>query len=1071
MRTPQPEKGRRRCGRPKLKGALVHLADYLGLVNHHRAGVKKKTLGTNEYFNLGAKREIGMSEETVKPGEWEKLLDFVEKTIPLPAWIKITIALLVLVALVSVILAVLVKTCSLILELWAEKIKPRFSSPEKRQRAAVRRLFARHLRTEIETRNRLENWRDEEFTELEAEVEAEGGRRSAVPFVRRSGGVRRESSLTTALQRSTERLILVQGEPGSGKSVALRHVAHQLADKASYAHRLDRKLPVYVNLKEISRSSDQAIDRDLIRNFVLKSLNRVNDRSVTEFLEVNFDDGIRDGSWVFLFDSFDEIPDVLSSTEADETVLAYSNAISDFLSGLNACRGVVASREYRGPASQGWRAFRVLQLSTARQNRLIRLAFMNYPARVESLQAGLSAATDDVRSMTRNPMLLGLLCEHVRLGHTFPQTAYEVYSKYIEYRFAKDAYRVVERHGIDTNQVRDIAEKIAFTMAAEPALGLNPKRVDVLPALQRQGFNIAKSRLIRAFNALEYMKIGRADNAVIDEEAREFTFAHRRFQEYFATAIVISDSSRIPPSQLLLDARWRETAVVLCQTGDPSHVEPIIAEAASFLVAGLAELRSATGPANGEPFPWPSGMLHLLGILQAGFPSVSDRSVALLRDQAGDLLEVAFAQGDFLDKKYALEFSGIAPQPTLARLVNEAYGLNSQWLSDIIFRQVGRLSSLRPSILGWIRKYLLTMSFSGQFAREAASIRAYIARLPNAAEMQRVATFAGWLPTLDALCWVFVFISLAIIFHNSSWLYSIMSVGLLVYVIHKWTLLLIISSENADTVLVALIAGIWPISGIWLESFSSMQAMLTILIIYLIGWTYSSIVCIGKGETATIFIWPITPFLLFYRFLQGVIRAPFLFLSLGLKKIVFSILGVTLAGAAITAGLALTAVAVGFGFQLFQDILLVRLTVSVVGAFLCLVSFYIVAKWCIDRVSDHIDLRRYRSDFTAGMTAEALLTGYQRLRTRAYKLSLLREIRLRGSLKFTFDGESALRKVAGTIGDDTRQRDEIYRLIEQLVSQRMSPISGGSRKEGTAPYPADWEAKPRDEPRSSMIAS
>src|SRR5580704_10549853 len=198
MRTPQPEKGRRRCGRPKLKGALVHLADYLGLVNHHRAGVKKKTLGTNEYFNLGAKREIGMSEETVKPGEWEKLLDFVEKTIPLPAWIKITIALLVLVALVSVILAVLVKTCSLILELWAEKIKPRFSSPEKRQRAAVRRLFARHLRTEIETRNRLENWRDEEFTELEAEVEAEGGRRSAVPFVRRSGGVRRESSLTTA---------------------------------------------------------------------------------------------------------------------------------------------------------------------------------------------------------------------------------------------------------------------------------------------------------------------------------------------------------------------------------------------------------------------------------------------------------------------------------------------------------------------------------------------------------------------------------------------------------------------------------------------------------------------------------------------------------------------------------------------------------------------------------------------------------------------------------------------------------------------------------------------------------
>lgn len=81
-------------------------------------------------------------------------------------------------------------------------------------------------------------------------LEAEGGRQWPIPFVRRSSGIRRESSLATALQKSTERLVLVQGEPGSGKSVALRHVAYQLADKASYERRLDTKLPVYVNLKE-----------------------------------------------------------------------------------------------------------------------------------------------------------------------------------------------------------------------------------------------------------------------------------------------------------------------------------------------------------------------------------------------------------------------------------------------------------------------------------------------------------------------------------------------------------------------------------------------------------------------------------------------------------------------------------------------------------------------------------------------------------------------------------------------------------------------------------------------------
>lgn len=58
-----------------------------------------------------------------------------------------------------------------------------------------------------------------------------------------------------------------------------------------------------------------------------------------------FDWGLRTGTWLFLFDSFDEIPDILGSTETDTVVEEYADALFHFLHGMNQCRGVVASRE------------------------------------------------------------------------------------------------------------------------------------------------------------------------------------------------------------------------------------------------------------------------------------------------------------------------------------------------------------------------------------------------------------------------------------------------------------------------------------------------------------------------------------------------------------------------------------------------------------------------------------------------------------------------------------------------------------------------------------------------------
>lgn len=50
-----------------------------------------------------------------------------------------------------------------------------------------------------------------------------------------------------------------------------------------------------------------------------------------------------------------------------------------------------------------------------------------------------------------------------------------------------------------------------------------------------------------AINALIYMKLMRADQKPGGGDERTVTFSHRRFQEYFATSIVLSGRVKISP--------------------------------------------------------------------------------------------------------------------------------------------------------------------------------------------------------------------------------------------------------------------------------------------------------------------------------------------------------------------------------------------------------------------------------------------------------------------------------------------------------------------------------------------
>ena len=74
------------------------------------------------------------------------------------------------------------------------------TNQQEKERLERRRQFADYIESEIRRLNNLESWSHNRFTELEAEVEAEGNYRIRNSLFRKRSGLRRVDSLTEALE-------------------------------------------------------------------------------------------------------------------------------------------------------------------------------------------------------------------------------------------------------------------------------------------------------------------------------------------------------------------------------------------------------------------------------------------------------------------------------------------------------------------------------------------------------------------------------------------------------------------------------------------------------------------------------------------------------------------------------------------------------------------------------------------------------------------------------------------------------------------------------------------------------
>jgi hypothetical protein len=636
-----------------------------------------------------------------------------------------------------------------------EDVLPIFYDANEKRRAWRRSIFADHVESQVRRLNAEEQWSDHRFAELEAEVEAEG-RRTGTVFRRRST-LRHEKTLSRALERSGERLILLEGDPGAGKSVALRHLTRVLAARAMHARSSNVVIPLYINLKTIERPAWMTIDRNLIEKHVLKTLNGINDARIQEFLDDEFAAGVREGTWLFLFDSFDEIPDVLSATSADTVIREYANAIGDFLQGFNRCRGIVASRHFRGPGGLAWPRFRILALSDRSRRNLIRLADLDKAAE-RTVIGELESNRNEFAAMSRNPMFLGLMSEYMKGGAAFPENSHTVFEQYVNTRLQRDQQRVEKRFsGLRTQDIRRAAECAALSMAAQPQLGLSPSRTNLVAAMVSAGF---ESVAATALEALEFIKLARFEKTDAD---KTFTFAHRRFQEYFATCVVLRSPTLVDARQLLTDARWRETAVVLLQTQSLEKMQPLLHCAYEVLEDVRAKLEAMYGtlvPARldddsaerpASALQWPPLALHVLALLQAGYTGRAEQVPPTLRALCGRIVSMANFVGALADRKWAVEVAGIIPETDLVWLLRDAFRSNSGWMRAAAYQQVGRLREIPADVATSVRAALLNLFMSGRLRQEQDATYAHLMRIPRSRNFMNAMRLLLRCAVLDAI--------------------------------------------------------------------------------------------------------------------------------------------------------------------------------------------------------------------------------------------------------------------------------------------------------------------------------
>jgi hypothetical protein len=542
---------------------------------------------------------------------------------------------------------------------------------------SFRSALAQHL----ETSDRQANWSPDYYTELEAEVEI-----VATPG---SSARKRITDLQSALRSDRKtRAFLVLGDPGGGKSVALRKLARDMLAEIGTTGRI----PLYINLREwlpaggrraTAWTEQSPPTMEELEQFVLGNLKARGDVFTEDFLTTYFRDLWQHGRLFFIFDSFDEIPELLDVNEDSWLLNCLSDLLSRFISSNANARGVLASRMFRRP-TQSFLAQKILDIRPMSEERIVR-ALARYPAFTPELQAELFRDRHDLVPLARNPFLMALIGEWVNDRHALPATQAELYRNYLLGRLNKVADKM-KRHGLTPEDVLRSATQIAWFVFESPAYGLEAPA----PVI---GNEPSIEHASATMDILSYARIAR----VTPGDTVSFSFVHRRFLEYLVTTRLLDQPEDIPIQDIPTDSRGRDALVLYAQLCSDEAAEQLAmlcwSEITQHFHRADTRLRA----------------IHSLRFLTDAFRSRRPAIRSFSKELAEFIDEHVASEHDLVQAKICLEATGLLDEASAVPILQLAMSGQNSWLQETAFRACRHLPQLPADLLETIHDYLIGM--------------------------------------------------------------------------------------------------------------------------------------------------------------------------------------------------------------------------------------------------------------------------------------------------------------------------------------------------------------------------
>jgi hypothetical protein len=595
------------------------------------------------------------------------------------------------------------------LVMWTSKALLRlFYNRDERDFVGIRNRFVKHLIYEVERLNRDADWNDFHYTALEAEVEVDP---ALDPFYRGSNrilawlrsipslveGVFRvspagsvEKDLVRAIMRSRSRAFLVIGDPGSGKTVSLRHLFLRMAEKCATSNDKSSVVPLYLNLKQLDVPVN-IVCATAIHDWVLEQLRFGQDRTIHDFLDTNFEQMLSRGEFFFLFDSFDEIPAVMDAQEEQNIVRQYAKSLDDFLHAPHRCRGLISSRPYRAPKVFVGQRMTIRPLSYSRIEKALYRYFIQNRLLARQIWLELVQQRDDLLHVIQIPFYLALLARYAKERQQLPGRHYELFEHFVCSRAQADEQRL-RVFGLTPANLIEQGSVLAFAMTQTPHVGLEASVQQIQGTLTDWHGERVQSLL----DALCYSKLGKMTREG-PENSQVFSFVHRRFQEYFSARYLRQQPNSAPVEDLVSDNRWREVLVLLCEVLPNQQLSAILDVSRLALSSGIHAVPGTDDHRRA---------VEALRFLRDGFRSRLGDLPNDIRVLCSEFIRQQFERGDLLDQKRALEGVNLADGESASSLLEAALTSDSAWLRETALRSCRILQSPPAQIKQSIRMRL-----------------------------------------------------------------------------------------------------------------------------------------------------------------------------------------------------------------------------------------------------------------------------------------------------------------------------------------------------------------------------